>query len=185
MKKNHIIRLSVITGLFILGCSDVHRKAKLDVEEITRSDLEILLSEEMTIDALEKTIGRPSKSYIHDHRGVLFYEDNVQPTLTFHVMGPYITGAYWGKISAENYIKGITPHIFVFRVAHPVKSGFWVNDIHFAKDEDLMKYLIELPDNSILEYRASCMYFLGADTMTDIKDTCSENGILFVHCPSG
>ena len=197
MNKNSCVCLLAILGLLITGCNSGPYKTNYDITTMSKSDLETLMSRELTVDTLVKKLGEPDEKHIRENRGYLFYGSDAQQKSIFRVTGNYIIAVHRGDV----YIKGVTPRIFTLRAYNQYGSsqnpgilwlsGFWVDDKKFESYADLKKFLLKLPENSVLQYNRSCFIKMvdkpikPSVSIEDIKRLCNDNGILFVQLMSG
>jgi len=106
--------------------------------------------------------------------------------LVFFFKGNFVTGARFDSTE----ITGVSPKIYRMRVESRVRVGvpsllIELDNDSFADIGALKKRLQTLPRDSLVEWQTSCCAQVPIAVTNDLKQFCSQLGIVLLCYPSG
>ena len=194
-----VFKYTVLALLCIaIGCSTVRKDPFIGIDDLSLDDVRVLLSTEMTVNALFEKLGPPIV-VSEQNWGNIMYKTAEDQYLFFSFKGPYIVGAKYG----ETYIKGVSSNVLELNIRNipskkpmndPLKAfefEYAINGQSFNDYSDLKEYLLKLPKKNVVEYGSSCLRFspdqpfTTSEQIEEFKLFCQENDIVLVWHNSG
>jgi hypothetical protein len=192
--RERMRKILIILSIISLGCSTVPEYPKADVVNISLDDVKILLSKKLTIHELYTKIGSPIRPKNNSNWGNISYKLADGQYLYFWYKGEYIVSAKYGR----TVLKGILPKIYKLSWSYKVSKqnnirhrifSYLISGHSFSDYDDLKKYMLTMPEKSIVEYQSTCIVsfknqpFISIEQIEDFKSFCKKNNIILIWYP--